>query len=436
MTIGDTATNSNFYILKRSFCLEILPIPKIIATEPLPLCSTNAQTLLQMTSFHAASGSACGGQETVVVHFLDNSSKTILINDDTEVDEVCQEIYDRLQIKDENIPVEYFALYYSDGSICDQMLEKKEKIVDLIDRSAKIVFQIRLLMHRTVLSKCPVVSNLLYIQSMHYVITGQYRINEEDAARLAAVVAVERYGNRHPNDPLRTGILESGIHELIPHDLLQYKSAKLWAEDILDKYHHILSIDDVFSPKMTYLSLLESLPSTCDSFLCTLYPCAQTNAAEGIPDKVVVGINADGIKILNSNTLKLIDEYQLTELYQWGFENSDRSFYLRLHEEDEKTIFQSPKGVEMSVLLTDIAVARINDVSVNDDSGEDDDESSEDEEDATLRKMVTLQALWRGAIHRRLQKKEYAVILLQSLYRGHAARKQFDQILLEMEAER
>ena len=107
-----------------------------------------------MTSFHADSGSVCGGKETAVIHFLDNSSKTVLIDDNTTVEEVCEEIYNRLQIEDENIPVEYFSLHHSDGNVCGERLEKKENMVDLIDRSAKIVFQIRLFMHSTVVSMC------------------------------------------------------------------------------------------------------------------------------------------------------------------------------------------------------------------------------------------------------------------------------------------
>ena len=137
---------------------------------------------------------------------------------------------------------------------------------------------------------------------------------------------------------------------------------------------------------MTYLSLLESLPSTADAFLCTLFPC--THSVVGSLRNIVLAVNADGIKILNSSTLKTIDVYDITELFQWGFESVDRSFYIKLDEDSEKMHFYTDQGVEISVLLTDIAVARINDVTIDESSDDDDDDEEFEEEDAVLEKMI------------------------------------------------
>lgn len=386
-----------------------------------------------MAAFLPASGRDCDGRTTVVVHFLDNSSKTILVESSTEVIEVVTEVYNRLQIKDESIPVDYFGLYSSDGSTCQEHLSNQENVLEAQEQCAKLVFKVRLLMHRTVLTRCPAVTHLMYIQAVHHIVTGYYYITESDAARLAAVSVIERYGNRDDEtDPLTTEVIASNIHELLPAELLDDKGAAAWAHDILDKYTILKNLEKDFNPKMTYMSLLESLGSTADAFMCTLFPCSQVDLDPSVPKDIVVGINADGLKILDKATLEMFEEYQLSDVYQWGFDQDDRNFYLRLKRDSDRIVFQSPRGIEMSVLLTDVACARLQDIVDDDETDSSSGDGEEGEEDDMLGLMVKVQAVWRRALARVRMKKEYGAVQFQALWRGYQGRMKYDRLVDEL----
>ena len=84
-----------------------------------------------MAKFLQQGGKDCDGQTTVVIHFLDNSSKTVLTNETTTAGEVLQEMYGRLMISDPKIRVEHFALYTSNGDIVGDRITTNEKIIDM-----------------------------------------------------------------------------------------------------------------------------------------------------------------------------------------------------------------------------------------------------------------------------------------------------------------
>ena len=52
----------------------------------------------KMSQFLQDGGKECDGQTTVIVHFLDNSSKTVLADEQTTVEEALEELFGRLLI--------------------------------------------------------------------------------------------------------------------------------------------------------------------------------------------------------------------------------------------------------------------------------------------------------------------------------------------------
>ena len=112
-----------------------------------------------------------------------------------------------------------------------------------------------------------------------------------------------------------------------------------------------------------------------------------------------------------------------------------------MSDESQQLIFETQQGVAMSTLLTDIAIARLKDNENSEDEESDeemeekdysssaDDDDDNDQEDDDLKKIVKLQAQWRSSLHRHVMNKEYAVVMLQSAFRGYKARVQFDKYI-------
>ena len=129
----------------------------------------------KMSQFLQDGGKECDGQTTVIVHFLDNSSTTVLADEQTTVEEALEELFGRLLISDPRIKSNHFGLYESvDGNLVGDRLLSREKILNVQNSCAKIIMQYRLLIHSIPLSTCKMARQLLYVQCLHRIITGYY----------------------------------------------------------------------------------------------------------------------------------------------------------------------------------------------------------------------------------------------------------------------
>ena len=392
-----------------------------------------------MAKFVQQGGKICDSQTTVVIHFLDNSSKTVLADNGTTVGEVLEEVFGRLMISDPNVLQDYFALYESaDGNLVGNRVANDERILNVQMSCAKIVMQFRLLVHSIPVSHCPMVRHLLYVQTLHYIITGYYYCAPKDATRLAALCLLERYGvPEHDDDAIALQIsnISKHIFELVPGTIIKQQTSAEWTSQIFNIYNNLQkdpndphAMDDA---KGLYLSMVENLGSTRDQFLCTLFRCKKN-----VNQDCVVAINADNIRVLDGATFEKLEEFELNQIFQWGFDEETLNFYIRMTEQSQQLIFETKKGVEMSTLLTDMAVAMLKDR--NNSANESDENKSNDSfdydyysegEDEDLKGIVKLQALWRSSLHRRKMNKEYATILIQSVYRSYRARVKFDNYI-------
>ena len=332
-----------------------------------------------MSQFLQDGGKDCDGQTTVVVHFLDNSSKTVLADEQTTVEEALEEVFGRLLISDPRIKSNHFGLYESvDGNLVGDRLLSREKILNVQNSCAKIVMQYRLLIHSIPLSTCKMARHLLYVQCLHRIITGYYYCSKEDAIRLAALCLLERYGV--PDKSLGSDKVTNYLAELVPGRLLNENSPSQLASEILEIYTKFdkdpddpHAMDDV---KGLYLSMFENLGSTRDQFLCTLFKCKQ-KTFRSISKNIVLAINADDVRVLDGRSYEKKKDFELNNIYQWGFDEDTLNFYIRMSEQSEQIVFETDRGIEISTLLTDIAVARLKDL---EEESYDEDEDSYEEE--------------------------------------------------------
>jgi hypothetical protein len=395
-----------------------------------------------MAKFVQQGGKICDSQTTVVIHFLDNSSKTVLADNGTTVGDVLEEVFGRLMISDPNIVVDNFALYESsDGNLVGDRVANNERVLNVQLSCAKIIMQFRLLLHSVPVSQCSMVRHLLYVQSLHYIITGYYYCSAEDATRLAALCLLERYGVPDKSDDSvaqQISNISKHLFELVPGSIIKQQTPAEWTSQIFNIYNNLQKDPDdphaMDDTKGLYLSMVENLGSTREQFLCTLFRCKQ-NFNQKMNQDCVVAINADDIRILDGATFEKLEEYELNTIFQWGFDEATLNFYIRMTEQSQHLTFETAKGVEMSTLLTDIAVARLRDHK-NSSSESNDDKSVDDynyydseEEDEDLGGIFKVQEMWTSPLHRVEMEKEYATILLQSVFRSYRARVKFDHYI-------
>lgn len=198
------------------------------------------------------------GRTPVRIHFLDNSAKVFLIDDETTVEDMLVMVTKKMLLTHTD-KFMYYGLYECpDGNaISDDALTRETLVVDVLekwsknlkDKTAKFLFMIRMYMpsitglqHRIIIAQRHGKSSshlidqetyirdaelvdsaslhLQYIQAVYNIITGRYPTTKEEALTLGAIHFLFKFGrlNVIKHQP---GFLGARIVELIPIKLLR-----------------------------------------------------------------------------------------------------------------------------------------------------------------------------------------------------------------------
>jgi hypothetical protein len=236
----------------------------------------------------------------VRVYFLDNSSKTFLLEPSVTVSEFIGMILAKFDARDTTVCVPYFGLFESlDGVSIASHVTLEESVVATIERweqrghtNAKFVFMIRMFMPsiwglefevivsqrlekkltlREYLANASVVDPALlyfqYMQAVYGVITGQYPTDAATALRLASYHFVHKFGPFNSSSH-KAGFLGARIVEFIPLKLLKQKSLDMWEQALLDIVEEkAMNREENDNPQHSYM--LEVFPMI--PYGCTLY---------------------------------------------------------------------------------------------------------------------------------------------------------------------
>ena len=148
------------------------------------------------------------GRTAIKVHLLDNSSKTILVDSTTTIQQ-CKEMVDaKIGYRSQTFAGNFTGVYASkDGSVVEGgALKPRSKVLDCQAQNEKIVYQLRLFSTKMIRSTDPKLIHMQYIQAVHYVIVGIYMIDQEMAIKLAALLLLAKFG-KHDGAKHKPGFL-------------------------------------------------------------------------------------------------------------------------------------------------------------------------------------------------------------------------------------
>jgi myosin-7 len=77
----------------------------------------------------------------------------------------------------------------------------------------------------------------------------------------------------------------------------------------------------------------------------TFYPpCKSVNNGRKIPNKVIIGVNADGIMLLKPKDKELISTHPFTEICSWASSSTTFAFECGVQSEATKYTFETKQG--------------------------------------------------------------------------------------------
>lgn len=373
------------------------------------------------------------GKHPQRIYMLDNSLKTLLLDENTTAQEVCKTMAEKLNFENPKKDSRYFALFEClNGAHVNRSLTDAEKVLEVVQGwdkekfpNALLVYQCKLFMPSLLNNTPAKVLQMLYIQAVHHVITGIYPCPADVAVHLAALQLQVRFGNHRP-DSHKVGFLTEKLTEFIPTQLIGKKDLIEWEKQIFEEHKTLIGRygdgdKSSSDPRGDYVVVVKEFSQYGNQFFIV-----EQEEWKNLPKVVALGVSNTGIYVFKPGDMEMYHLYKLSDIYRWGFQpNINFYFEIKSNTEGQKGPFyrvKTAEGQRMSDLLTDYAMAILREMGIRRD-GDDDDEDEEGEDEDEEEEISEEESRARAATK------------IAAVYRGHKTRKEFDKMIEEMESE-
>ncbi|KAL5257851.1 hypothetical protein ACHWQZ_G012707 [Mnemiopsis leidyi] len=307
------------------------------------------------------------------VKMLDDSIKTILIDDSHNVKEVIKAICERIGI---NNPDE-FSLVVENLQADDpkNATLRKDKTSGLQERDRKKMETLRKKLHTdddilwlnhekslreqgvpddqmlllrkklffsdiNVDRNDPVQLNLMYIQDNTCVLNGTHKVSQDDAVTLAAIRVQIQFGN-HDENKHKKGFLE--LKDLLPSE---YRKVPGMEKKIFAEHRKLIGMTEL-NGKLRYIKYCRELKTYGVTFFLVKEKMKGKNKL--VPR--LLGITKEKVMRVDEKTKEVIQEWQLTTVRRWAA--SPNSFTLDFGDYSESYYsVQTQEGEKISQLIS------------------------------------------------------------------------------------
>lgn len=267
-------------------------------------------------------------KEVIRVYFLDGTVKSFGVEDETTAEQLTAQICEKIELK----LSDYFGLFERVNGI-DRFLDPFEKIIQIkqmwkingweegdsiIQKSQKgalfIFKKAVFLRSETELMKDSVARNLCFIQAVRSVIEGEFSLQSSEVSHFAALQFQAVYGDHKPLVHI-PGFLCDKLPEYIPKTMIKDKKSKEWESSIY-KNHSGLIGKTRDAIEVQYLEEIKKVGFYGTHFFnCKVDSIVGTKKLS-LPDKIIIGINAEGILLLKKDQ-DILSAYNWFEMFSW-----------------------------------------------------------------------------------------------------------------------
>jgi hypothetical protein len=282
---------------------------------------------------------------------MDSNSKAFAIDAGSTADTLLKLVIERLELKESST----FALFEKKDD-WERCLDPDEKPAELMkawnadpkdENAPRFVFKKKTFIRDDDRELNDLVArHLIYIQALASVINGDYPTSPEQAVRLAAIQVQVVYGDHNSSTHL-PGFLTANLKDYIPKTLFPTKKPQDWEAAIFAEHgkYKGKSADEA---KLTYLAMVKK----SNFYGTTFYPpCKSVNNGRKIPNKVIIGVNSDGIMLLKPKDKELVSNHPFTEICSWASSSTTFAFEFGVQSEATKYTFETKQGAIIAATI-------------------------------------------------------------------------------------
>jgi len=320
-------------------------------------------------------------KRVVRVHFIDGTCRAFALDESATVDSLRSIVLEKIELREDGC----FALFErrddwercldSDEKPCELMDEwarigesDKAKKKDVVVSEPKFLFKKKIFLRDDDRElKDTVAKHHLYIQALYSVVESEYPSTIEEAVNLAGLQVQVTYGD-HNSSTHTVGFLSHNLKNFIPKHLMPLKKPPEW-ETLIFKSHSKNLGKTPEDAKTEYLDIVKQWPF----YGTTFFPPCKGVGNKKLPNKVIIGVNAEGILLLKTKDKELISTHPYTEIGTWASSSLTFAFEFGSQNETQKYTFETKHGAIIAATIQtyiDILVQMLK-------NGEDEDDESE-----------------------------------------------------------
>ncbi|XP_024387891.1 kinesin-like protein KIN-14I isoform X2 [Physcomitrium patens] len=236
------------------------------------------------------------------------------------------------------------------GDIVAEFKTIKEKAKG--ELQCRLLFKKRLFRESDEAIVDPMFVQLLYVQSQHDYMLGNYPVGRDDAAQLAALQILVDIGPV-PN-PESTTDWQALLDRSLPKQIAVTRARRDWELDILNRYQATTHLSKA-EARQQLLRILRSLPYGNSVF----FTVTKIEDPIGLlPGRIILGINKRGVHFFRPVPKEYLHSAELRDIMQFGSSNTAVFFKMRVAGVLHIFQFETKQGEDICVALQ----THINDV--------------------------------------------------------------------------
>jgi len=291
------------------------------------------------------------------IKLLDDTVKTVLVDDSSDVAEITEVIGKRMNIKN---PEEFSLKVLTSNSWLNPALtltEQGMKEDDVLLLKKKFFFN-----DANVDRSDPVQLHLLYVQSCDAIVSGDHPTTRAEALDLAALQLQVTNGDYLPTKHNKPGWF--ALKDVCPP---QHQKSKNMDKDIIKEYQKLINTNEI-NAKFKYIQLCRSLKTYGITFFEVKVKIKKKLTNQ------LLGVTRHAVMQMEPETKEVIKEFPLTHLKRWAPSATSISLDFGDYEDDYLTLATS-EGDAISQLISgyiDIILKTRKDAArvIEDDEGE------------------------------------------------------------------